>query len=102
IHSKPNAGEIQACRWWLDKEIALTRPSLVVALGATAAQALLGKAVPVTRMRGQLIERDGLRIFLTVHPSFILRIRDATDKQAERQRFLRDMLSVKRLMARPT
>jgi uracil-DNA glycosylase family protein len=100
IHSKPNAGEIQACRWWLDKEIALTKPDLVVALGATAAQSLLGKAVPITRMRGQVIEReDGLCVFVTVHPSFILRIRDSQDKQAERERFLQDMLAVKELMA---
>ncbi|HEY6631679.1 MAG TPA: UdgX family uracil-DNA binding protein, partial [Rhizobiaceae bacterium] len=100
IHSKPNAGEIQACRWWLDKELALTKPNLVVALGATAAQSLLGKAVAITRMRGQVIEReDGLRIFLTIHPSFILRIREAADKEAERARFLQDMLAVKKLMA---
>ncbi|HEV2502096.1 MAG TPA: UdgX family uracil-DNA binding protein [Mesorhizobium sp.] len=100
IHSKPNAGEIQACRWWLDKELELTKPGLVVALGATAAQSLLGKAIPITRMRGQMIEReDGLHIFLTIHPSFILRIRDTADKQAERDRFLRDMQAVKALMA---
>jgi uracil-DNA glycosylase family protein len=100
IHSKPNAGEIQACRWWLDKEIALTKPDLVVALGATAAQSLLGKAVPITRMRGQVIEReDGLCVFVTIHPSFILRIRDSQDKEAERKRFLEDMLAVKELMA---
>jgi probable DNA metabolism protein len=100
IHSKPNAGEIQACRWWLDKELALTKPDLVVALGATAAQSLLGKAVAITKMRGQVIERnDGLRIFLTIHPSFILRIREPADKEAERGRFLQDMLAVKRLMA---
>ncbi len=100
IHSKPNAGEIQACRWWLDKELALTKPNLVVALGATAAQSLLGKAVPVTKMRGQVIEReDGLCVFVTIHPSFILRIRDSADKQAERGRFLRDMQEVKKLIA---
>jgi DNA polymerase len=100
IHSKPNAGEIQACRWWLDKEIALTKPDLVVALGATAAQSLLGKAVPITKMRGQVIEReDGLCVFVTIHPSFILRIRDSQDKGAERDRFLQDMLAVKELMA---
>ena len=99
IHSKPNAGEIQACRWWLDKELALTKPDLVVALGATAAQSLLGKAVPITKMRGQVIEReDGLRVFLTIHPSFILRIREQADKEAERERFFKDMLAVKELM----
>jgi DNA polymerase len=99
IHSKPNAGEIRACRWWLDQELDFIRPKLAVALGATAAQALTGKAVPVTKMRGQVLERDdGLGVFLTIHPSFILRIRDAADKDAERARFLRDMQAVKALM----
>ena len=85
IHSKPNAGEVQACRWWLDKELALNKPDLVVALGATAAQSLLGKTVPITKMRGQVVEReDGLRVFLTIHPSFILRIREPADREAER------------------
>jgi DNA polymerase len=100
IHSKPNAGEIQACRWWLDKELALVKPDLVVALGATAAQSLLGKAVPVTKLRGDVIEReDGLRVFVTIHPSFILRIPDPVDKEAERARFVKDMRAVKKLMA---
>ncbi|MBS3649784.1 UdgX family uracil-DNA binding protein [Pseudaminobacter sp. 19-2017] len=100
IHSKPNAGEISACRWWMDKELAIIEPELVVALGATAAQSLLGKAVPITRMRGQVLEReDGLRVFITVHPSFILRIREPADKEAERARFRADMISVRKLMA---
>jgi DNA polymerase len=99
IHAKPNAGEITACRWWLDNEIRLLKPKLAVALGATAIQSLLGKALPVTKMRGQVVEReDGLRVFLTIHPSFILRIPDAADKEAERRRFLDDMRAVKRLM----
>ncbi|ESY67743.1 MAG: uracil-DNA glycosylase [Mesorhizobium sp.] len=100
IHSKPNAGEVQACRWWLDQEFDLIKPNLAVALGATAALSLLGKATPVMKMRGQVIEReDGLRVFITIHPSFILRIREAADKAAERERFLQDMKQVKRLMA---
>ena len=99
IHSKPNAGEIQACRWWLDKELDLIKPNLVVALGATAAQALLGKTVPVLKMRGEVILReDGLRVFVTIHPSLILRIREPADKDAERARFVKDMRKVKRLM----
>ncbi len=99
IHSRPNAGEVRACRWWLDKELGFIRPHLAVALGATAAQALTGKALPVTKMRGRMVEReDGLRVFLTIHPSFILRIRDAADKEAERMRFLQDMKAVKGLM----
>jgi uracil-DNA glycosylase family protein len=100
IHSKPNAGEIRACRWWLDNELRLIQPDLVVALGATAAQSLLGKPVPITKMRGDLVQReDGLRIFVTIHPSFILRIRERADKEAERARFLGDMKAVKKLMA---
>lgn len=100
IHSKPNAGEVQACRWWLDHELKLIKPDLVVALGATAAQALLGRPVPVTKMRGQVIERDdGLKVFLTIHPSFILRIRENDEKAAERARFLDDMKQVKALIA---
>ncbi|WP_246671401.1 UdgX family uracil-DNA binding protein [Mesorhizobium sp. B2-4-12] len=99
IHSKPNAGEVQACRWWLDREFALIKPNLAVALGATAALSLLGKAIPVTKMRGQVIEReDGLRVFITIHPSFILRIHEPADKEAERERFLKDMKQVKKLM----
>ncbi|TIS08356.1 MAG: uracil-DNA glycosylase, partial [Mesorhizobium sp.] len=76
------------------------KPNLAVALGATAAQSLLGKAVPITRMRGDVIQReDGLRVFVTIHPSFILRIREHEDKEAERERFLTDMRKVKQLMA---
>ncbi|WP_287051677.1 UdgX family uracil-DNA binding protein [Mesorhizobium sp.] len=100
IHSKPNAGEVQACRWWLDRELDLIKPNLAVALGATAAQALLGKVVPIMKMRGAVVDRDdGLPVFVTIHPSFILRIREPADKQAERERFLQDMKAVKKLMA---
>ncbi len=100
IHSKPNAGEVQACRWWLDHELSLIKPDLVVALGATAAQSLLGKPVPITKMRGQVVERDdGLRVFLTIHPSFILRIRERDEAEAERDRFRNDMRKVKELMS---
>jgi probable DNA metabolism protein len=98
IHSKPNAGEVHACRWWIDHELKLIKPDLVVALGATAAQSLLGKAIPITKMRGQTVTReDGLRVFLTVHPSYLLRIPDDA-KRAERERFLADLKAVKRLM----
>ena len=79
---------MQACRWWLDRELTIVKPDLVVALGATAAQSLLGKPIAVTRMRGQTVEReDGLKVFITIHPSFILRIREPEDKAAERARF---------------
>ncbi len=99
IHAKPNAGEVKACRWWLDHELALIRPDLAVALGATAAQSLLGRPVAITKLRGQVIVRDdGLRVFLTVHPSYLLRIPDPADRDAEHGRFLADMKAVKALM----
>ncbi len=90
---------MRACRWWLDKELGFIRPRLAVALGATAALALTGRALPVTKMRGQRVARaDGLDVFLTIHPSFILRIREEADRQAERARFLADMRAVRELM----
>jgi probable DNA metabolism protein len=100
IHSRPNAGEVQACRWWVEQELGFIKPDLAVALGATAAQSLIGKAIPVTKMRGEVVTRDdGLRVFITIHPSFILRIRERTEAEAERERFVVDMRKVKELMA---
>ena len=74
IHQKPNLAEMRVCKWWLDLELALVAPRVVVALGATAARALLGRAVTIGKERGQAVAlRDGLTGFVTVHPSFILR-----------------------------
>lgn len=74
IHAKPNAEEVSACRPWLDAELALLRPRLVVCLGATAAQALLGRSFRVTRQRGEVITAaDGQRYLATIHPSAVLR-----------------------------
>jgi len=98
IHSKPVAGEIEACRWWLEHERELIRPPLTVALGATAARALFGKAVTIGKVRGQpLALPDGSEGWVTVHPSYLLRIPEADRKRAERARFVEDM---KRVWAR--
>ncbi|AMS40836.1 MULTISPECIES: UdgX family uracil-DNA binding protein [Aminobacter] len=100
IHSKPNAGEVQACRWWLAQEVTLLKPKLMVALGATAAQSLLEAPVAITKQRGQTIKRDdGLAVFLTIHPSYILRIRDPQEAAAERARFVADIRTVRAMMA---
>jgi len=95
IHQKPNAGEIQACRPWLDVELALVKPQLVVCLGATAAQALLGTSFKVTQRRGELIE--GIMdapITATIHPSSILRAPDDETRRAEMARFVEDLKRV--------
>jgi DNA polymerase len=90
IHAKPDAGEIEACRWWIEQERLLIRPPLTVALGATAARSVFGKAVTITAMRGRAHELpEGSEAWVTVHPSFLLRVRD--DKEAEYARFVEDL-----------
>lgn len=92
LHQKPNAAEINACRPWLDAEIALVKPGILVLLGATAAQALLGRDFRVSLQRGQFIERPGLPLMMaTVHPSSILRAPDDETREIERQAFVRDL-----------
>ena len=95
LHDKPNAAEITACRPWLEAEIAQVRPRIVVCLGATAAQALIGKTFRVTRDRGQFFLSD-LAPFITatVHPSSILRAADDNARAAEMREFIRDLSSV--------
>jgi uracil-DNA glycosylase family protein len=96
IHSKPNGGEISACRFWLDLERAFVRPKLVVALGATAAHSLMGKTVAVSALRGKKLELpDGATLLVTVHPSYLLRIPDREKAAAERARFEADLKAVR-------
>ncbi len=101
IHKKPNALEIAACRPWLDAEIEVVRPEVVVALGATAAQALLGKNFKVTQRRGELIASDGRYLTATVHPSSILRAPDDEARHAEYARFVQDLKNIARVLRRP-
>ncbi len=97
LHAKPNAAEIAACRWWLDRERAIIRPRVTVALGATAAQSLLGKAVTISQTRGQPIALpDGSEGWVTIHPSFLLRIPEADRKAKEYRRFVGDLRAVKK------
>ena len=98
IHSKPNAGEIEACRWWIENERALIRPPVTVALGATAAHSLFGKAMAIGKNRGSPLQlRDGSECWITVHPSFLLRIPEEDRRREERALFVRDL---KRIRAR--
>jgi uracil-DNA glycosylase family protein len=92
LHKKPNAGEIEACRWWLDQELEAIKPALTVALGATAARALAGRAIAIGTSRGRLIDlRDGLPGLVTIHPSFLLRMPDPEVKAQEYRRFVQDL-----------
>jgi uracil-DNA glycosylase len=97
IHKKPNNDEIEACRWWLDRELGFVMPRLTVALGATAGRALTGRDVTISRMRGEVIPlREGLEGFITVHPSFLLRLPDAAAKAREYERFVDDLKLIAR------
>lgn len=95
IHKKPNAREIAACRPWLDAELEVLKPKILVALGATAAQALIGKNFRVSQRRGQLIESDlAEKVLATVHPSSILRAPDDETRRAEMKKFVADLKNV--------
>ncbi|HEU5188271.1 MAG TPA: UdgX family uracil-DNA binding protein [Methylomirabilota bacterium] len=92
IHEKPTAREVEACRPWFQTELDLVKPDLVVALGATAAQSLLGPAVRVTKERGHVLDAPlGARVLLTVHPSSLLRITDDTERDQAMERFVADL-----------
>jgi uracil-DNA glycosylase family protein len=84
LHKKPDASEIEACRWWLDKEIALVRPRRPVTIG---------------RMRGQAIDSESGALWITVHPSYLLRLPDETSRQREFARFVKDLEDAKTLLA---
>ena len=95
IHQKPNWREIAACRPWLDAEVAVLKPRVLVCLGATAAQALLGRDFRVSVQRGQLMERPGLPpMMATVHPSSILRAPDDETREIEMRAFVQDLKRV--------
>jgi uracil-DNA glycosylase family protein len=100
LHKRPDAAEIAACRPWLDREIELVRPRVVVCLGATAAQALLGRSFKVTKQRGELFPQpEGHLITATVHPSSILRAPDAATREAELAAFTEDLKQVTKHLA---
>ena len=101
VHQKPTASEVRNYRWWLDKELAFVQPRLIVALGATAVLALAGKAIPVARSRGET-DLAGRRCYITVHPSFLLRIPDADAKQQAYDDFVADLRLVRALAGSPT
>jgi len=99
VHKKPNAIEIAACRPWLDAEIQVTKPDVIVCMGATAAQSLLGKDFKVSRMRGQVVQSElAPFVMATVHPSSVLRAPDDESRHREMELFIQDMKEVAKVI----
>jgi uracil-DNA glycosylase len=96
IHQRPTAGEVKHYRWWLDQELKIVHPKVVVALGTTAVLALAGKSLPITRFRGRA-DFDGRPGFITVHPSYLLRMPDREAKQKAYGDFVRDLRRIRKL-----
>ncbi len=94
LHKKPSISEIKACNVWLVEELRLVKPKLVVALGSTAARALLGKSVAIASLRGRAVALpppSNGHVWVTVHPSFLLRMPDETKRHEEQRRFVEDL-----------
>ena len=96
LHQRPTAGEVKHYRWWLEQELRLVHPKVVVALGATAVLALAGKPLPIARSRGPA-DFQGRAGFITVHPSFLLRVPDPDAKEQGYRDFVRDLKNIRKL-----
>jgi DNA polymerase len=100
LHKKPNAYEIDRCNWWLDLEKKIVEPELYVALGATGARALAGRAVTISKVRGTVMTlADGSRMVVTVHPSSLLRMPDSASRKAAYREFVNDMRFCAKVLA---
>jgi DNA polymerase len=94
LHKRPNNYEIERCKIWLDDERRLVKPKAIIALGVTAARSLTGKTVTISKLRGTPLDlADGTKLFITVHPSALLRIEDDDDKRAAYRQFVADLKS---------
>jgi uracil-DNA glycosylase family protein len=101
LHKRPNAYEIDRCHWWLELERNIVKPEIVVALGATAVRSITGKPLAINKIRGRLLPmQQGRRLLATIHPSYILRIRDDDDKQAQYRQFVIDLKTCVKALAK--
>jgi len=98
LHKRPNAYEIDRCRWWNDIERAIVKPEVIVALGATAARSLTGRPVTLAKVRGQTLAAGDSRLIVTIHPSYLLRLRDDESKEREYNGFVADLRRCARLL----
>ncbi|PWU72546.1 uracil-DNA glycosylase [Ochrobactrum sp. POC9] len=94
IHQRPSTSHIEACRWWLQQEIELVEPHIIVALGAVAARSLFGKPMKIAAIRGIPLEFENHLILVTIHPSYLLRLRAQTGFDRERAMFLKELAKV--------
>jgi DNA polymerase len=101
LHKRPNAYEIDRCHWWLDLEQAIVKPQVIVALGATALRSITGRPQPIARLRGRLVALDsGRSLLATIHPSYVLRIRDDDDRHAQFRQLVRDLRLCRKALSR--
>src|SRR5437763_13370257 len=99
LHKKPNAYEIERCKWWFEQERAIVKPDLIVALGATAARSLMGRVVTITKLRGEALSLgDGTQLLITIHPSALLRMQEEPEKRAAYAAFVKDLKVAARLV----
>jgi uracil-DNA glycosylase family protein len=99
LHKKPNAYEIDRCHWWFEQERAIVKPELIVALGATAARSLIGRAVTITTLRGEALSlSDGTQLVVTIHPSALLRMQEEAQKRAAYAAFVKDLKAAAKLV----
>ena len=102
LHKRPNAYEIERCKWWFEQERAIVKPAAIVAMGATAARSVFGRVVTIAKTRGEVHRlADGTAALVTIHPSYLLRIRDEADKAREYRNFVNDLrLAMKTVSAK--
>jgi uracil-DNA glycosylase family protein len=101
LHKRPNSGEIEACFPWLKREVELVQPQLIVALGSTAARAVAGKVMPVIANRGRTFPSAfGVPMFVTVHPSSLLRVPDPLERKAAFDMFVTDLKKIAKLLSK--
>ena len=100
LHKKPNAGEIDACRWWINLERTIVKPQVIVAMGATGARGVLGRAVTIAKVRGEVLsDEDGSRVIVTIHPSYVLRQQDDASREREYKGLVADLRRCAKLLA---
>ena len=99
LHKKPNAGEIDACQWWLNLERVILRPRVIVAMGATAVRGVLGRSVTIKSVRGEVLHEGDAQVIVTIHPSSVLRQQDDESREREYNGLVADLKRVAKLLA---